>query len=49
VSELLGIPGNLDLAAERAREERSERWIFIRELAIVIVLVLLVVGHALLG
>ena len=34
-----GVPTEADLEAERAREERSERWLFIRQVAIVLVLV----------
>jgi hypothetical protein len=49
MSELPSIPDDLDLVAERASEERSERWIFFRELAIVFVLVALLVAHALLS
>jgi hypothetical protein len=44
-----GVPTEPDLAAERAREERSERWLFIRQVGIVLVLVALLVTHALLG
>jgi hypothetical protein len=49
MSELPGIPDDLDLAAERASEERYERWIFVRELVIIFVLVALLAAHALLG
>jgi hypothetical protein len=44
-----GVPTEPDLVAERAHEERSERWLFIRQVAIVLVLVALLVIHALLG
>jgi hypothetical protein len=44
-----GVPTEPDLADERAREERSERWLFIRQVAIVLMLVALLVIHALLG
>ncbi|HXB64921.1 MAG TPA: hypothetical protein VNV42_08635 [Solirubrobacteraceae bacterium] len=44
-----GAPTELDLAAERERERRFERWLFIRQVAIVFVLVALLVIHALLG
>ena len=44
-----GVPTEPDLAAERAREQRSERWLSIRQVAIVLVLVALPVIHALLG
>jgi hypothetical protein len=44
-----GVPTEPDLAAERAHEERSERWLFIRQVAIVLVLVALLLIHALLG
>jgi hypothetical protein len=44
-----GVPSEPDLAAERAHEERSGRWLFIRQVAIVLVLVAVLVIHALLG
>lgn len=44
-----GVPTEPDLADESAREERSERWLFIRQVAIVLVLVAPLVMHALLG
>jgi hypothetical protein len=44
-----GAPTEPDLAAESAREQRSERWLFARQVAIVLVLVALLVIHALLG
>jgi hypothetical protein len=44
-----GVPTGPDLAAERAREQLSERWLFIRQVAIVLALVALLVIHALLG
>jgi hypothetical protein len=43
-----GLPAELDRAVELAREERSERWLFIRQVAIILVLVALLVTHALL-
>jgi hypothetical protein len=43
------LPAEADLAVELAREERSERWLLIRQVAIVLVLVALLVTHALLG
>jgi hypothetical protein len=44
-----GVPSESDLLAESAREERFERWLFIRQVAVVLVLVALLVIHALLG
>jgi hypothetical protein len=44
-----GVPTEPDLAADRAREERSERRLFIRQVAIVFALVTPLVIHALLG
>jgi hypothetical protein len=43
-----GLPADPDLAVELAREERSERWLLIRQVTIVIVLVALLVTQALL-
>jgi len=43
------LPAQADLATELACEERSERWLFVRQVAIVLVLVALLVTHALLG
>jgi hypothetical protein len=43
------LPAEADLVAELAREERSERWLFIRQVGIAFVLVALLVTHALLG
>jgi hypothetical protein len=37
-----------DLAVELAREERSERWLLVRQVAIVLVLVAMLLTHALL-
>jgi hypothetical protein len=42
-------PSEPDLAAELAREERSERRLLVRQVAIVFVLVALLATHALLG
>ncbi len=42
-------PPDGDLEAERAGEERSERWLFVRQVAIVLVLVAWLVLHALLA
>lgn len=44
-----GLPAEPDLAVELAHEERSERWLLARQVAIVLVLVALLVTHALLG
>src|ERR1700722_497218 len=46
---ILGVPSEPDLAAERAREERAERWLLLRQVAIIFVLVTLILAHALLG
>lgn len=46
---VLGIPSELDLVAERAREERAERWLLLRQVAIIFGLVTLILTHALLG
>jgi hypothetical protein len=43
------LPAESDLAVELACEERSERWLLVRQVAIVLVLVALLVTHALLG
>jgi hypothetical protein len=43
------LPAESELAVELAREERSERWLLVRQVAIVLVLVALLVTHALLG
>jgi hypothetical protein len=43
------VPAEPDLLAEHSREERSERWLFIRQTAIILMLVALLVLHALLG
>ncbi len=44
-----GIPADVDLEAERAGEDRSERWLFVRQVAIVLVLLAWLVLHALLA
>jgi hypothetical protein len=44
-----GVPSESDLVAERAREERFEHRLFIRQTTIVLVLVALLVIHAVLG
>jgi hypothetical protein len=44
-----GVPTAPELAAERAREQRAERWLFIRQVAIALVLIALLVTHALVG
>jgi hypothetical protein len=44
-----GVGDESDLVAERAREERFEQWLFLRQVAIVLVLVALLVTHALFG
>ncbi len=43
------VPTDADLVAERAREERSERWLLARQVAIVLAIVALLVTHALVG
>lgn len=43
----VGIPPDGELEAERAGEERSERWLFVRQVAIVLVLLAWLVLHAL--
>lgn len=40
------LPEEPDLAVELAREERSERWLLVRQVAIVRALVALLVTHA---
>jgi hypothetical protein len=42
-------PSEDELAAEAEREERSERWLFVRQVAIIAVLTATVVTHALLA
>jgi hypothetical protein len=44
-----GIQGDPDVTAERAHEERSERWLFARQTAIILMLLALFVAHALLS
>jgi hypothetical protein len=44
-----GVPTEPDVAAELAHEERSERRLFIRQVAIILLLVALLVTRALLG
>jgi hypothetical protein len=44
-----GLFAEPDLAVELAREERSERWLLVRQVAIVLVLAALLVTHALLS
>jgi hypothetical protein len=46
---ILDIPNELDLVAERAREEHAERRLLVRQIAIIFVLVALILAHALLG
>lgn len=43
------VPCELAVGAEAAGEERAERWLFVRQVAIVLVLAALVVSHSLLG
>lgn len=47
--EMPALASELEVGAEADREERAERWLFVRQVAIVAVLVALVVSHALLG
>jgi hypothetical protein len=49
VSQPPSMPPVPELGEELAREERTERWIFIRQLAIAIVLIALLSTHALLA
>jgi hypothetical protein len=46
---MTAIPSDAELEAEREREERSERWLFAREVMIALVLIGLIVAHALLS
>jgi hypothetical protein len=43
------VPTEDELAAELRDEQRSERWLFLRQVAIVLALVAVLVTHALLG
>jgi hypothetical protein len=44
-----GLPSEDELVAERAAEDRFERWLLVRQLAIIFVLVALIVTHGLLA
>lgn len=44
-----GVPTEPELVAELAHEARSERWLFIRQAAIILALIALLIIHALLG
>lgn len=48
-ANLPALPSEDELAAEAEREERSERWLFVRQVAIIAVLTATVVTHALLA
>ena len=44
-----GLPSEDELVAERAAEVRYERWLLVRQLVIIFVLVALIVTHGLLA
>jgi hypothetical protein len=45
MSDDLNLPSEVELAAERAGEDRFERWLLVREVAIILILAGALVTH----
>jgi hypothetical protein len=43
--QIPSLPSAADIAAERAREARSERWLLVRQLVIALTLIVLLAAH----